>query len=519
MFQQRVIADRYELTTPIGQGGMGTVVRGYDRRLDRRIAVKMMRRDQLDETATRAEALVQRFLRETKMTARVEHPGIPAVYDAGTENDEVYLVMQFVSGQELRGLLAGESALPVASAAAVSAQLASILAAAHANFLVHRDIKPENVMVGADGSVKLLDFGIAILLDPRVSRLTGHYEMVGSAPYTAPELWRGEDITTRVDLYALGCVLFETLTGRPPFTGSHPANFVHQHLNTAPPALETLREGIPQPLDTLVTDLLAKDPADRPADASEVLTRLGPYLPAPQPPGARDTDADHDPTHPFRHPFSPRQRANRGDTAVLATPPTATPTPTTPEPEPEATEPPDPDALRDEVDRLVGEQRFTQAADVLSAALSHEDGLTDSLQLQFAHMRADAWFSARRINQACEEYQRLLPLLTDRFGEGSEDVLDCRHALAACLVELERHAQALDVMLVLLDGYRVRGVEDSEEALELRFGIVRSRALTGDVAAALSELRALHDDAVETLGSDSALVGKLRRFLHRLERS
>ncbi|WP_046468849.1 serine/threonine-protein kinase [Allosalinactinospora lopnorensis] len=502
MFQQRVIADRYELTAPIGQGGMGVVLRGYDRRLDRRIAVKLMSRQHLSVSGTEADVLVERFLRETRMTARVEHPGVPAVYDAGTEDGELYLVMQLVEGRDLGDFLAQRGPLPVESAAAIGAQLASVLTAAHSGFLVHRDIKPANIMVGPDGTVKLLDFGIAILLDPSVSRLTRSHKALGSAPYVAPELCTGKDVTARTDLYALGCLLFEMLTGRPPFTGSLPEALLYQHVNTAPPSPSEFRDNVPAPLAALLADLLSKEPADRPAHADEVLTRLAPFLPAPRPAGTLDTSGEHDPTRPFRYPFAPRSRA--GEKAGTATPPF---------PAPQPTGPIDPEQVRAEVDHLVGEQRFTQAGDLLSDALANAEELPGDVRLLFMYLRADAWFYARRFDQAEREYRRLLPLLIEHHGEGSADVLDCRDGLAGCLVDLDRHSEAIEVLLDLLDGYRALGEEDTEEALEVRFGIARGHAALGELDNAWSHLRDLHDDAARVLGPDHPLTKRVRRLL------
>ncbi|KIH98486.1 hypothetical protein LP52_12915 [Streptomonospora alba] len=505
MFQQRVIADRYELTTPIGQGGMGVVLRGYDRRLDRRIAVKLMSQKDLSASDTQAGVLVERFLRETRMTARVEHPGVPAVYDAGTENGELYLVMQLVEGRNLGDFLAQRGPLPVESAVAIGAQLASVLAAAHSGFLVHRDIKPPNVMVGPDGAVKLLDFGIAILLDPSIPRLTRSHEALGSAPYMAPEVCTGADATARTDLYSLGCLLFEVLTGRPPFTGARTEALLFHQVHTAPPPLGELRDDAPAPLAALIAGLLHKEPAERPAHADEVLTRLAPFLPAPRPVGTPDTSGEHDPTRPFRYPFAPRSRTG-GGTARAAAPAFPAPYPTGPI---------DPDEVYDEVDRLVDDQRFIQAGDVLSDALVNAEELPDDVCLRFTRMRADTWFYARRIDQAEREYRRLLPLLIEHHGEGATDVIDCRDALAACLVELDRYAEAVEVLLDLLDNYRALGEEETEDAIEVRFELARCYAALGELDNARNRLRDLHgDDAVRVLGPDHPLTRKVQLVLN-----
>lgn len=316
---ERVIAERYELTSILGSGGMGVVWRGFDRRLDRRVAVKLMAHDDLRPDTADRDVLIQRFLRETRMTARVEHPGVPAVYDAGTVDDELFLVMQLVNGQELGAYLAARPRQPVAAAVAIGAQLCSILAAAHASSLVHRDLKPANVLVCPDGTVKLLDFGIAFLLDPSVPRLTRSDQTPGTVTYMAPELLRSEKITPRTDLYSLGCLLHEILAGRPVFTSATPTNLMYQQLHTAPQPLRQIRPDVPEPLETLILELLSKTARERPADAHAVYARLEPFLPAPG--DGHPATPGPDPTRPYRRPLAPPlRRADAAPTRILPAP-------------------------------------------------------------------------------------------------------------------------------------------------------------------------------------------------------
>lgn len=274
------LANRYELTSPIGRGGMGEVWAAFDKRLDRKVAVKLLRAQVLPPGVNR-QGLAARFVRESRMTARVEHPGVPAVFDAGADGDRLYLVMQLVPGTDLADFLAERSPLPIAEAAAITAQIASVLATAHAASLVHRDLKPRNVMIRPDGTVVVLDFGVAALIDSDITRVTTTGETVGSPAYMSPEQVVGGKPTPRSDLYALGCILHELLAGVRPFTAQGSFAAMRQQVDDPPPLLRTQRPDAPEELERLVLDLLAKEPAHRPADASDVYARLRPFLPTP----------------------------------------------------------------------------------------------------------------------------------------------------------------------------------------------------------------------------------------------
>jgi serine/threonine-protein kinase len=264
---QEVLGERYELLDVLGRGGMGVVYRARDRVLERIVAVKVLPLDRAQDPT-----FVARFEREALAVARLSHRNIVAVFDSGTDGDTRFIVMEYLPGQSLAEIVRERGALPPQEAVAVAAQVAAALAAAHRTGIIHRDIKPANIMVDEHGHVKVLDFGIARLTAG--SSLTQTATVLGSAPYLAPELSRGAAADGRSDIYALGCVLYELLTGQPPFSGELPAAVVHQHLSVMPRRPEQLHSGVPQRLGTLTLQMLAKAPDQRPQDAGEMVTML-----------------------------------------------------------------------------------------------------------------------------------------------------------------------------------------------------------------------------------------------------
>ncbi|MGW5732644.1 MULTISPECIES: protein kinase domain-containing protein [Streptomyces] len=271
----RLLDGRYELLERLGAGGMGEVWRARDRSLGREVAVKVFvppERSGADEPAQ----LLARFRQEARAAASLDSPYIVAVHDHGTDGDTAYLVMALVQGRSLDRVLRESIRVPVADALRWAADICRALDAAHSAGVVHRDIKPGNVMIAPDGTAKLVDFGIATFMegvtgDSRLTR-TGQLPF-GSVPYLAPERFRQETGDGRTDLYALGCVLYELLVGRPPFTGTA-AGVMYNHVNDAPLRPSRARAEVPAPVERLVLDLLAKNPADRPGDAGAVLERI-----------------------------------------------------------------------------------------------------------------------------------------------------------------------------------------------------------------------------------------------------
>jgi len=266
----RVLAGRYRLDEVVGRGGMSTVYRGTDLALDRVVAVKVA----MDPLLERDPVYAARFKREARAAAAIPNPGVVTVFDAGADGPTRYIVMEYVEGRDLAEVLRDEPAhrLEPMRAARIAEQVADTLAAAHAAGIVHRDIKPGNIMITPQDGVKVLDFGIARLSDG-VS-LTQTASVLGTAPYMSPEQAMGQPADARSDIYSLGCVLYEMLTGKPPFLADVAAAVLHQHVRVAPKPPSALNPDVPPVLDALVLEMLAKSPDDRPQTAADVRDRL-----------------------------------------------------------------------------------------------------------------------------------------------------------------------------------------------------------------------------------------------------
>ncbi|MFJ8563234.1 PQQ-binding-like beta-propeller repeat protein [Streptomyces sp. NPDC093514] len=298
---QRVIAGRYELQQLLGRGGMGEVWAARDGVMQRSVAVKLL---QAQLGTTEGEKL---FFREARTAGALSHPGIVTVHDLGRDSDgTLYLVMENVPGQNL-GVVLEEGLPSVADALAWGAQVADALYAAHTVRIVHRDLKPVNLMLTPAGRVKILDFGIARY----ISNLTTGSSLIGTLAYMPPERLLHKDSDARGDLYSLGCVLYELLTGHTPFSGLDSAAMMYAHINTPPAPPSSHRPGLSSHLDALLAELLAKEPGDRPASAAEVRDRLRlPATSSPEPPpilpagpshqhvGAGTRDLRPPPAHP-----------------------------------------------------------------------------------------------------------------------------------------------------------------------------------------------------------------------------
>ncbi len=270
--RDQLLGGRYRLVEPLGEGGMGTVWEARDEKLDRPVAVKLI--SLLSGGGSHATEARARFLREARLTARLQHPHIVTLHDVGEAVVEgqatPFLVMELLRGQGLDVLLRRGDVTP-RDTARWGSQVAGALAEAHGAGVMHRDVKPSNIMVTASGDVKVLDFGIARAADPYATadRLTQTGFIVGTPAYMAPEQARGRP-EPRSDLYALGCVIFELLTGRRPFEAPDTMGYLSAHLTDDPPAPGSLVPGVSADWDGLVLRLLEKDPDRRHASAVEL---------------------------------------------------------------------------------------------------------------------------------------------------------------------------------------------------------------------------------------------------------
>ncbi|WP_192808567.1 serine/threonine-protein kinase [Actinomadura montaniterrae] len=284
------VAGRYRLAGVLGRGGFGEVWRATDLLRDREVAIKFLGR----EVAEAGPVWLGKFKQEARIAVRLTHPGITRVDDFGEYDGQWYLVMELLHGESVAAELARHAGgLPVERVRSVTVQVVEALAVAHAAGVVHRDLKPANLMALSGGRVKICDFGIARWHDAPTAQ-TLHGRQVGTPLYMSPEQWRSGDIDQRADLYSLGCVLYALLTGRPPFTGESLAMLMARHLNADPPPLRQLRPDVPADLEQIAQDLLAKDPADRPASAEAVAARLMPQTVGRQAVARSVTNGEHD---------------------------------------------------------------------------------------------------------------------------------------------------------------------------------------------------------------------------------
>ncbi|MFI7289610.1 protein kinase [Streptomyces anulatus] len=533
----RIIADRYELATILGQGGMGQVWTAYDRRLDRRVAVKLLRPDRVagPTGSDAADELRRRFVRECRVTAQVDHPGLVTVHDAGSDDDDLYLVMQYVEGADLADHLAEQDPYPWPWAVTVAAQLCAVLCAVHAVPIVHRDLKPRNVMVRPDGTVTVLDLGVASVLDTDTTRLTHTGSPIGSPAYMAPEQAMGGAVGPYTDLYALGVLLHELLSGDVPFAGSTALGVLHRHLYEPPLPVRETRPEVPVALEALVLRLLAKDPQDRPASAQEVYEDLAPLLPKHGTPAG-----PLDPTRPFLRPHAPwpdraatpasvpapatfaATRPSLGAPPSFTPPPAVASAPARPAHLPQSTPPPArPDVARavDEVKKLLGEGRITQAVDVLGATLpaaAAEHGEHSPVVRILRKQYAATLMDDGQYRRALPELRRLAEDRAAEAGQADTQALQFRYDAAQCLEQLGEAGAALVEYRAVLPYYEnAYGpiAPDPGRALDIRHRIGQLLLAVGDHTAGRAQLQALLYDAERTYGPHHPLPMDLRRLL------
>jgi serine/threonine-protein kinase len=274
----RVLADRYLILARLGEGGMGRVYLAEHVKMTRQCAVKVMNPSLVNDTES-----AQRFAREASSAARILHPNVAAVFDYGEADKVVYLVMEFVDGESLSAILARDGQLDPRRAIDLGRQIADGLHAAHELGIVHRDLKPDNVIVAHTRSgkevPKVVDFGIAkAVSDSQQDALTRSGLVIGTPEYMSPEQLLGDPVDARTDIYSLGCILYQMLTGEQPFAADSREQMIRRRLHEAPPHVRDKIPELPRRLDTLITHMLARSPGDRLASAAEGRDQLDPAL-------------------------------------------------------------------------------------------------------------------------------------------------------------------------------------------------------------------------------------------------
>src|SRR5512133_887495 len=269
-----VFDGRYRIIRKLGAGGMANVYLAEDQELGRRVAIKI-----LDDRHAADDSFIERFRREAKNAAGLSHPNIVSIYDRGRAEDTYYIAMEYLDGRSLKELIVGRGPAPVKVAIDYARQILAAVGFAHRHGIVHRDIKPHNVLVGGEGRIKVTDFGIA---RSGASQMTEVGSIIGTAQYLSPEQARGAPVDQTSDLYSVGVVLYEMLTGQVPFTGDTPLEIAMKHLSEVPTPPSELRPEVPHDLDSVVLRALAKDPSERYQSAEEMdadLARVAEGLP------------------------------------------------------------------------------------------------------------------------------------------------------------------------------------------------------------------------------------------------
>lgn len=494
--------DRYEFIGAPLRGGMGQVWRARDKRLERPVAVKQIHPAVLNSDEDKEE-YGRRFRREARLTAQIRHPGVPQVFDAVIDEDdpsELYLVMEWVDGQPIDAFYGPDRPLHVDWATSIAAQIAAVLSHAHAVPAVHRDLKPGNVILTPDGTVKVLDFGIAALLRGDVSPLTGPGPQPGTLQYMPPEQLRGVNVSPRSDLYALGCILYEMLAGSPAFSGSSPEEVMYKQLDMMPPLLTKLRREVPAGVAELTQRLLAKNPDDRPEDAEAVYNALAPFLPealtagkaVPEPGPAVPSD----PTLMYRRPNAPRPQtrtsvpALSGGTVDVVWPAAATA--------------PDRREAREAIGHagrlaisLFEDDRPDQAAQVLDDVIARTIEILGSDDKDIRDVRrsyAHTLYEDKDFRRALREFEVLAEANERLDGLDSPDAIDCRLHAARCKAALARNAEALADFRTVYGRLRDADGDLSKLAVEVRRDIAMALLASDETDTALETLDNLQRD-------------------------
>ena len=257
------INERYEIIRSIGEGGMANVYLGYDEILDRNVAIKILRGDLSND-----EKFVRRFQREALSSSSLSHPNIVEMYDVGEDNGLYYIIMEYVEGKTLKQLLKKRGSLTLSEAIDIMVQLTDGMAHAHDSYIIHRDLKPQNIMIQDDGQIKITDFGIAMALNS--TQLTQTNSVMGSVHYLPPEQASGKGSTTKSDIYSMGIIFYELLTGKLPFKGENAVEIALKQMRDPIPSLKEDNPNIPQSIENIILKATAKNPKNRYEDAKSM---------------------------------------------------------------------------------------------------------------------------------------------------------------------------------------------------------------------------------------------------------
>ncbi|MFE7780067.1 serine/threonine-protein kinase [Streptomyces nigrescens] len=468
MPEQRVIAKRYALREPLDAGGMGQVWRAKDLLLGRDVAVKVI----LDDLTARpdAAAVEERFRREARVTAQLHHPNIPRVYDADldTTADRMFMVMELVQGDSLKKVIRNSGSVPPVWAVCLALHVCAALDHAHDVPVVHRDIKPANIMIAVDGTVKVLDFGIAMLLGADApTRLTKSHQFIGSPHYMAPEQFEAGHIAPQADLYAVGVILHELLAGQPPFDGGNPVNLMYAHVLEQPAPLRRTRVDVDPRLEQLVLDLLAKRADERPSSARHVMDELLGHLPD---------------QHPGYISFT--------GLPTLIVPPMPLPTP------------------------YADDLYPSESSDRSQAVLGPEQAVGPSDRLRVAQ----GMFEAGQLGAALPVYEALADELGLLGAQAADDARTCRIQAARCRIALGQHQRALGDLQRELAQLRIHRTPTDTVVLEVRLHLGLLLRDVHRFSEAAQELGLLYNDLVNRYGPGSALVDQVREALIGIRR-
>ncbi|MGW4535380.1 serine/threonine protein kinase [Nocardia sp. NPDC004340] len=470
--QRQVLGGRYELRDQIGTGGMGQVYKGLDLHLGRWVAVKFSHPNLDDDPGWE-----QRFVREAELMAQFNHPGLTVIHDAGRGSttaggpERPYLVMEYIEGTTFDKLLEQRGAQSVGVVANLGAQAAAALAAAHRNRIYHRDLKPSNLMLCANGTVKVLDFGLAVAPESGRTRYTSHGQTLGTPSYMAPEQVEGKPVAPQTDLYSLGLVLYELLTGDRVMTGESTFTVWQKQINHTPSDIRQERRGVPVEMARLVMSMLAKSPDARPDDAATVNAVLLRYagdlgeLP--------EVDDNHSPARMYALAVGAMASARTATTVVT---PSNDRTefverPTDPVPVPV------PDFSRGDLQRavhrareLADDSRYAPAIHELRTVVEAAVPLLGSRDADVVEARvklADLRFENTDYSAAADLYRGLIDDLTAERGPYDDQVMYCQRQLATCHVYLGDTRNALTRLKRLHSQMALRYGEQDRRVVDL----------------------------------------------------